>query len=81
MPQLSRYDISILVNNAGEVAVGKYNETPVEKILNLVHINCFSAGALTHRYVRIFKEKIARTGKKCAIINVGSMAGEIALPI
>jgi len=55
--------------------MGKHKDLSVESIINLIQINCFSLAALNHKYLRIFKDKVKRTGKKCAIINVSSISG------
>ena len=73
LPQLSKYDFSIVVNNAGVDVLNYYQNLKVSEIINLININCFSLCALTYKFARIFKEKVKNTGKKCAIINVGSL--------
>ena len=77
MPELKKYDLSIVVNNAGVDIMDTHLNLSVETIINLININCFTLVALTHRYVKIFKEKIQKTGRKCAIVNVSSVAGTI----
>ena len=75
MPELSKYDISVLVNNAGVDVMDQHIDIPVQNSINLININCFALTALTYKYVRIFSQKIKNSNKKCAIINVSSVAG------
>ena len=76
IPDLRRYDFSVVVNNAGTDLLEYYHTFEVSQIINLININSLSVCALTYKFVQLFKEK-TKTGKKCAIVNVASLAGTI----
>ena len=50
-----------------------YTSLSPSQIIHLINLNCFSLCGLTKKFIDLFKEK-AKKGKKCAIINVASMA-------
>lgn len=76
LPQLAAFrDISMLVNNAGADVLDSFTNLAPSALLELLQLNCCALAALTHRFIPLFEERTRRTGKKCAIINVGSVAG------
>jgi short-subunit dehydrogenase len=75
LPQLQKYDFSILVNNAGVDKLDLHQKFTLAEVFNHININCLAVCALTYKFSKLFKDKIKRTGKKCAIINVASIAG------
>ena len=74
VPELSKYDFSIVVNNAGVDVLDHYQNLSVKTIIDLININCFAVLALNYKFSKIFEEKVNR-GKHCAILNVASLAG------
>ena len=74
IPELRKYDFTLVVNNAGIDLLEYYHTFEVSQIINLININSFSVCALTYKFVQLFKQK-TKAGKKCAIINVASLAG------
>lgn len=80
LPQLDQFkNISIIVNNAGTDVLEPYAGVKVSKIIDLVSINCFILAALNYKFIPIFEKRTKDTGNKCAIINVGSVAGTFNL--
>lgn len=80
LPQLLAFrDISILVNNAGVDVLDNFTNLAPATLIDLLNLNCNALAALTHRFIPLFEERSQRTGKKCAIINVGSVAGNNSL--
>lgn len=76
LPQVASFkNISIVVNNAGVDVLDNFTNLPPSKIIELLNLNCNALAALNHRFIPIFEERTKRIGKKCAIINVGSVAG------
>jgi short-subunit dehydrogenase len=68
-------DISIIVNNAGIDILDTYTNLKIQKITDLLNINCFALGALNYKFIPYFEQRTKETRKKCACINVGSVAG------
>ena len=68
--QVKQMDISVLVNNAGFGAIGKFNEIPIERELNMIETNCSAVHILTKLFLNDFIEK-----EKGYILNVASSAG------
>lgn len=80
LPQLLSFkDISIVVNNAGVDVLDNFTNLAPSTLIELLNLNCNALAALNHRFIQIFEERSMRTGKKCAIINVGSVAGNSRL--
>ena len=51
-------DISIVINNAGVDVLDKYTDLPVQKIIDLLNINCFALGAIVYKFIPYFKQRI-----------------------
>ncbi len=67
---LSDLKIDLLINCAGFGAVGVFDETDIDRQLEMIDVNCASLTLLTHLFLQDFK--------KCdsgAILNVASSAG------
>ena len=56
----------------------KFVDIDREHIKNMITLNCYSMAFINRYFLPIF-EKHAKSGKKCAIINVSSIAGTIPL--
>ena len=68
-------DIDILVNNAGFGLFGLFNETDLDKELNMIDVNIKAVHYLTKKYLKDFIKK-----DKGYILNVASSAGFLAGP-
>lgn len=68
--------VDILVNNAGFSIQGPFEEMPLEDARAIFDVNLFGLGRLTQGVVPYMREK--RQGR---IINVGSAAGRVYLPL
>jgi uncharacterized protein len=69
------YDVELLVNNAGAGLFGESSELPAEKIESMLGLNILS---LTSLCALFGKDMKAKAGGR--ILNVGSLAGNFALP-
>lgn len=47
----------------------------MNEIIGLIKLNCCIVGALSFKFIPVFEERVAKTGKKCLIANVSSIAG------
>jgi short-subunit dehydrogenase len=68
-------EIDILINNAGQSQIGPAEEFPLTETQDLFQANLFGLMLLTQRVLPHMRRK-----GRGAIINIGSMAGEFALP-
>lgn len=67
---LQEENIDFLINNAGFGIYGEFDETPLERELELIHTNVCSLHILTKLFLQDMLERDSGT-----ILNVGSMAG------
>jgi len=67
--------IDVLVNNAGYGMAGVLEETPDQKMRDILEVNLFAAMAMTKRVVPILRAQ--RSGY---ILNIGSVAGFVGAP-
>ncbi len=70
-----RVKVDLLINNAGFGSFGEFCELPVERELQMIHLNIIALVDLTHRYLG---DMLSR--QSGAIINVASTAGFQPLP-
>ena len=68
-------EISMLVNDAGQGVYGKFQETELERELNIINLNINSCVILTKLFL---KDMLQRNEGR--ILNVGSVAGEAPGP-
>lgn len=64
------FSINILVNNAGYGLWGSFEEIPLNKQLNMLHLNMLSVVSLTYLAIPLLKQK-----EQAFILNTSSMAG------
>ena len=76
--QISDLDISIVVNNVGMDCFDKFTDLDPEHIQNVITLNCYSVAYINRYFLPIF-EKHSKLGKKCALINISSIAGTIPM--
>lgn len=67
--------VSVLVNNAGFGLSGRFLENPVERELEMLHLNCRAPLLLTHHYANAMK-----TRGKGIIIFLSSILGHMSVP-
>lgn len=68
--KVSKEDIDILVNNAGFGDAGKFNETSLDKELEMINLNIIAYHILMKLFLQDFIKK-----NRGRILNVASMAG------
>jgi short-subunit dehydrogenase len=69
-------EISVLVNNAGLGAAGRFDRVEGERLRELVHVNCLAPVALTHALLAGMRER-----GRGAVLFTGSIAGRQPLPL
>lgn len=67
--------VDVLVNDAGQGYYGKFEETELDKEIDIIELNIISSISLTKLFL---KDMLAR--KEGKILNVGSIAGEAPGP-
>lgn len=73
--EFDRFEIEILVNNAGFGSVGPFLSSDISRQLDMVEVNCRAAAEIAHRVAQGMCRR--RSGR---IINVASIAGFMPLP-
>jgi short-subunit dehydrogenase len=71
-----RHRIDVLVNNAGAGLHGAIEDVPVQRARDLFEVNLFGPARLTQLVLPHMRERRSGT-----VVNVSSIAGEIALPL
>lgn len=70
------FDIEVVINNAGYGVWGHFNQSDIEKEMNMIDLNIKSLHAITKFFVQKFKQK--NIGR---ILNIGSMAAFTPGPV
>ncbi len=74
--KVKKYDIDILINNAGFGLFGCFSDTDLNKELEMINVNCSALHILTKLFLRDFTAK-----DKGYILNVASSAGFMPGPM
>lgn len=74
--EASRYNVGMLVNNAGFGLFGNFSGSSLERELEMIDVNIKAVHILTKLFLRDFEEK-----DKGYILNVASAAGFMAGPL
>jgi short-subunit dehydrogenase len=69
-------DLGILVNNAGFGSGGRFAKQGLERLREMIALNCAAPVALTHRLLPKLRAR-----DRAAIVITGSVAGRIPLPL
>lgn len=71
----NKYEVNILVNNAGFGLWGAFGQLPIEGQLEMMNLNMSSLVSLTHHFLPV----LSQSGQSY-ILNVGSLASFLAIP-
>ena len=74
--EASKYNVDILINNAGFGLYGSFSETSLDRELNMIDVNITSVHILTKLFLRDFRKQ-----NKGYILNVASSAGFMPGPL
>lgn len=74
--QVEKEEIDILINNAGFGVFGKFDETDLDKEIQLINTNIMAVHALTKLFLQDMKKR-----DKGYILNVASIAGFMPGPL
>ncbi len=79
MEQLKEYiedrEVGLLINNAGFGFNGDFGKADVDRLTDMIRVNCIAPTVLTHHFVKSMKEK-----RKGGIIFLGSLVGYLPTP-
>jgi 17beta-estradiol 17-dehydrogenase / very-long-chain 3-oxoacyl-CoA reductase len=67
-----KYDVGVVINNVGVFETANFEEQDIDKMMNMIVLNCFPTVLLS----RFFMEAFTKRAKKSAIVNVGSECGD-----
>jgi short-subunit dehydrogenase len=70
---IDEYCYDVFINNAGAAAYGRFTELPLDRQLEIMHLNMDAVVVLAHHYLRQ-----ARRGD--ALVNTASTTGLLSLP-
>ncbi|MEZ4224716.1 MAG: SDR family NAD(P)-dependent oxidoreductase [Polyangiaceae bacterium] len=73
-------DLSVVVNCVGATIHRRYAEVPSATLRRLLAINVSTTSLLTHATLPMLLGHSEATGRRCALINVGSLVGRFAWP-
>ena len=73
--KLAQYEVSILINNVGVMAIKKFKDHTQEDFENMLGVNIYPQTHLMHHFTPIFVERFSRTLLRSCIINLSSRAG------
>ena len=76
MKDMGDISISILVNNVGINHTESFTTVPETFLLDIVSVNCTTQLVLTRRLINGMISRAQSAKKRCAIINVSSVAGQ-----
>jgi 17beta-estradiol 17-dehydrogenase / very-long-chain 3-oxoacyl-CoA reductase len=71
----------MVINNVGVDVLEYYHKLPPKEITHLIKLNCFPCTMLCHYFIPIMLKRTQETRKKCALVNVSSVAGIIPMPL
>lgn len=69
-------DLGVLINNAGLGGAGRFDKLDVERVRQMVNLNCLAPALLTHALVPSLRSR-----GRGAVILTGSVAGRQPLPL
>ncbi|TWT48464.1 SDR family NAD(P)-dependent oxidoreductase [Botrimarina hoheduenensis] len=67
--------LDLLINNAGVSAHGRFHESSVDRLRQIVEVNLFAAAELIHAATPLLKQ-----GRDPAVVNIGSILGWRGVP-
>lgn len=67
------------MNNVGVDVFDKYIDQDPKNIQDLISLNCYSVAFINRYFLPLFRKRTQKTGKKCAMVNIASIAGTLPL--
>lgn len=73
-------DLSVVINCVGVTVHRRFGEVPDAVRRRLIDVNVTTTSTLTHRLLPSLLEHAASSGRRCALLNVGSIVGRFYWP-
>jgi len=73
-------DLSVVINCVGATVHRRFADVPSATIRRLLAINVSTTSIVTHTTLPALLQHAASTGRRCALINVGSIVGRFCWP-
>lgn len=73
-------DLSVLVNCVGATVHRRYADVPVDTLRHLLAVNVSTTAIVTHTLLPLLLRHATSTGRRAALLNVGSIVGRFYWP-
>lgn len=73
-------DLSIVINCVGVTVHRRYGDIPAATLRRLLSVNVDTTAIVTHTMLPLLLRHTATTGRRCAMLNVGSIVGRFYWP-
>ena len=73
-------DLSIVINCVGVTVHRRYADVPPATLRRLLSVNISTTSIVTHTTLPLLLRHAATTGRRCALLNVGSIVGRFYWP-
>lgn len=73
-------DLSIVINCVGATIHRRYHEVPDATLRRLLSVNVITTSIVTHTTLPLLLNHTVTTGRRCALLNVGSIVGRFYWP-
>jgi 17beta-estradiol 17-dehydrogenase / very-long-chain 3-oxoacyl-CoA reductase len=74
------FDLSIVINCVGVTIHRRYCDIPAASLRRLLSVNVNTTSTVTHTTLPLLLQHTAATGRRCALLNVGSIVGRFYWP-
>lgn len=73
-------DLSIVINCVGVTVHRRYGDVPATTLRRLLSVNVNTTAIITHTTLPLLLNHTTTTGRRCALLNVGSIVGRFYWP-
>lgn len=73
-------DLAVVVNCVGVTVHRRYADVPAATLRKLISVNVETTAIVTHTTLPMLLRRAAATGRRCALLNVGSIVGRFYWP-
>jgi 17beta-estradiol 17-dehydrogenase / very-long-chain 3-oxoacyl-CoA reductase len=73
-------DLSIVINCVGVTVHRRYGDVPAATLRRLLSVNVHTTAVITHAMLPLLLSHATTTGRRCALLNVGSIVGRFYWP-
>lgn len=73
-------DLSMVINCVGATVHRRYDDVPAARLRHLISVNVSTTDIITHITLPLLRRHAATTGRRAALLNVGSIVGRFYWP-